>query len=210
MRGFYLMIHIVVAAHALMIVPALPIAGPARAQDAAPPSATDTAPAPTGRAMPAGEMDDLFAELAQTEGEGWAAAESDILREWSRSGSAVADLLLKRGYAALDAGDTRGAIGHLTALTEHAPGFAPGWAARAEAFYLGGDLGPAADDLRRVLLIEPRYWPALTQLATMLEELGRDRAALKAYRASLAVNPHQVEAEEGVARLRQAAEGTPV
>ena len=43
-----------------------------------------------------------------------------------------------------------------------------------------------------------------------LEELGRDRAALKAYRASLAVNPHQVEAEEGVARLRQAAEGTPV
>ena len=44
----------------------------------------------------------------------------------------------------------------------------------------------------------------------MLEELGRDRAALKAYRASLAVNPHQVEAEEGVARLRQAAEGTPV
>ena len=72
---------------------------------------------------------------------------------------------------------------------------------------LGAQLGAWG---RRVLLIEPRYWPALTQLATMLEELGRDRAALKAYRASLAVNPHQVEAEEGGARLRQAAEGTPV
>lgn len=192
------MFQTVVAATALSIAAALSPVAAALAQDAASPPVS------------APDMDALFAELAQVEGEGWAAAESDILREWSRSGSAVADLLLKRGYAALDAGDTRGAIGHLTALTEHAPGFAPGWAARAEAFYLGGDLGPAADDLRRVLLIEPRYWPALTQLATMLEELGRDRAALKAYRASLAVNPHQVEAEEGVARLRQAAEGTPV
>ena len=192
------MFHTVVAATALSIAAALSPVAAALAQDAASPPVS------------APDMDALFAELAQVEGEGWAAAESDILREWSRSGSPVADLLLKRGYGALDAGDTVGAIGHLTALVEHAPDFAPGWAARAEAFYLGGDLGPAADDLRRVLLIEPRYWPALTQLATMLEELGRDRAALKAYRASLAVNPHQVEAEEGVARLRQAAEGTPV
>lgn len=211
MRGFSLMIHIVVTASALMVSPALTVTRAAQAQDAEPPSAAaPDDPAAPGPAMPAAEMDDLFAELAQTEGEGWAAAESDILREWSRSGSAVADLLLKRGYAALDAGDTGGAIGHLTALTEHAPDFAPGWAARAEAFYLHGQMGPAADDLRRVLLIEPRYWPALTQLATMLEELGSDGAALAAYRASLAINPHQVEAEEGVARLEQMSEGTPI
>ena len=125
-------------------------------------------------------------------------------------GSPVADLLLKRGYGALDAGDTVGAIGHLTALVEHAPDFAPGWAARAEAFYLHGQMGPAAADLERTLVIEPRYWPALTQLATMLEELGSEGAALSAYRQSLSINPHQVEAEDGLARLRAVAEGTPI
>ncbi|WP_299358248.1 hypothetical protein [uncultured Paracoccus sp.] len=153
------------------------------------------------------QMDDLFAELAQTEGEGWAAAESDILRAWSRSGSATADLLLKRGYAALDAGDTAAAIGHFTALTDHAPDFAAGWAARAEAFYLADQLGPAAADLARTLQLEPRHWPALTQLAAMLEQTGADRRALAAYRQSLEINPHQPEAEDGVARLTRAAEG---
>ena len=115
------MFHTVVAATALSIAAALSPVAAALAQDAASPPVS------------APDMDALFAELAQVEGEGWAAAESDILREWSRSGSPVADLLLKRGYGALDAGDTVGAIGHLTALVEHAPDFAPGWAARAEA-----------------------------------------------------------------------------
>lgn len=192
------MFHTVVAATALSIAAALSPVAAALAQDAASPPVS------------APDMDALFAELAQVEGEGWAAAESDILREWSRSGSPVADLLLKRGYGALDAGDTVGAIGHLTALVEHAPDFAPGWAARAEAFYLHGQMGPAAADLERTLVIEPRYWPALTQLATMLEELGSEGAALSAYRQSLSINPHQVEAEDGLARLRAVAEGTPI
>ena len=192
------MFQTVVAATALSIAAALSPVAAALAQDAASPPVS------------APDMDALFAELAQTEGEGWAAAESDILREWSRSGSPVADLLLKRGYGALDAGDTVGAIGHLTALVEHAPDFAPGWAARAEAFYLHGQMGPAAADLERTLVIEPRYWPALTQLATMLEELGSEGAALSAYRQSLSINPHQVEAEDGLARLRAVAEGTPI
>ncbi len=192
------MFQTVVAATALSIAAALSPVAAALAQDAASPPVS------------APDMDALFAELAQVEGEGWAAAESDILREWSRSGSPVADLLLKRGYGALDAGDTVGAIGHLTALVEHAPDFAPGWAARAEAFYLHGQMGPAAADLERTLVIEPRYWPALTQLATMLEELGSEGAALSAYRQSLSINPHQVEAEDGLARLRAVAEGTPI
>ncbi|MBV0892519.1 tetratricopeptide repeat protein [Paracoccus sp. Z118] len=186
MRGFFLGFHPVVTALAVAL--SLSVAA---AQTA------DTTPA----------MDDLFAELAQPEGEGWAAAESDILREWSRSGSASADLLLKRGYDALDAGDTAGAIGHFTALTDHAPDFPAGWFGRAEAFYLSGQFGPAAADLERVLQLEPRHWPALTQLGTMLEEVGSDGAALTAYLESMSINPHQAEAEDGVARLLQASRG---
>ena len=35
------------------------------------------------------DMDALFEQLARPEGEAWRIAESDILREWSKSGSAA-------------------------------------------------------------------------------------------------------------------------
>ncbi|RDW13673.1 hypothetical protein DIE28_06680 [Paracoccus thiocyanatus] len=154
------------------------------------------------------DLDLLFAELAQPGGETWARAESDIIRIWSRSGSAVTDLLYKRGESALDAGDTTAAIGHLTALTDHAPDFAAGWHLRAVAFYLDGDPGPALSDLGQALRLEPRHFGALTQLGAILEELGDDRGALSAFRKSLKIHPHQQEALDAVRRLERQTQGT--
>ena len=157
------------------------------------------------------DLDLLFQELAQP-GDGgeesWARAESDILRIWSRSGSAAMDLLYKRGEAALDAGDTATAIGHLTALTDHAPDFAAGWYLRSVAFYLDGDYGPAILDIAQVLKLEPRHFGALTQLGTMLEELGDKRQALRAFQASLKIHPHQQDAQDAVTRIEQELQGT--
>lgn len=155
-------------------------------------------------------MDALFEQLAEPEGEGWRIAESDILREWSKSGSASMDLLLKRGEEALDEGDLDSAIGHLTALTDHAPDFASGWQGRAVAFATAGQFGPAAADLAQALRLEPRHFAALTQLGAMLEEMGDDIAALKAYRESLAIHPHQQEAIDGVERLERKDQGTEI
>lgn len=146
------------------------------------------------------EMDSLFNELSAA-GEGWMRAQSDIERAWSRSGSAALDLLLMRGESALDAGDTAAAIGHLTALTDHAPDFAAGWAARAVAFHLAGQTGPGMADLARALQLEPRHWPSITLLAAILEDGGDAARALAAYRESLGVNPHQPDAQDGAARL---------
>ncbi len=168
----------------------------------------DPAPDPTAPLPTDEDMDALFAELAQQGGEGWRRAELDILRIWSRSGSLAMDLLYRRGEAALDAGDLTSAIGHLTALTDHAPDFAQGWQLRAVAFYLDGEFGPAIADLARTLELEPRHFGALTQLGTMLEELGHDRRALEAYRESLKINPHQQEATDAVRRLEQKTAGT--
>lgn len=153
------------------------------------------------------EMDSLFSELSSDQGDGWMRAQSDIERIWSRSGSAALDLLLMRGEAALDAGDVEAAIGHLTALTENAPDFAAGWAARAVAFQLAGQTGPALADLSQALRLEPRHWPSVTLLATILEDMGEDGRALAAYRESLAINPNQAEAEDGIARLLAADQG---
>ncbi|WP_022706670.1 MULTISPECIES: tetratricopeptide repeat protein [Paracoccus] len=153
---------------------------------------------------------DAFDRLARPTGEGWRIAEADILREWSRSGSASMDVLLQRGEAALDQGDLPAAIGHLTALIDHAPDFAAAYQARAAAFAASDQVGPALADLGRTLELEPRHFIALTQLGAMLEELGQEDRALDAYRASLAIHPHQQEAIDGVARLERARIGTDI
>lgn len=186
---------------------------PGDGQDALPDSPLGEAAAPSeptaeARLREREDLDLLFAELAQPGGESWARAESDILRIWSRSGSAAMDLLYKRGETALDAGDTVTAIGHLTALTDHAPDFAAGWYLRSVAFYLNGDLGPAIADLAQALRLEPRHFSALTQLGTILEELGDDGDALQAFRRSLEIHPHQQEAQDAVRRLEQKLQGT--
>lgn len=154
------------------------------------------------------DMDELFGRLAEPQGEGWRIAESDILREWSKSGSSAMDLLLQRGEEALDRGDTAAAIGHLTALIDHAPDFPAGYQARAAAYVAAGQFGPAFHDLARALQLEPRYFPALTQLAIMLEDTGDAERALAAYRESLRIHPHQQEAIDGVARLERQQDGT--
>ena len=120
------------------------------------------------------------------------------------------DLLLKRGEEALDQGDVPGAIGHLTALTDHAPDFATGYQARAVAYAMDGDFGPAAADLARALELEPRQFAALLQLGVLLEEMGDTDRALAAYRESLKIHPHQQEAIDGVARLEMATHGTDI
>ncbi|MDQ1898885.1 hypothetical protein RAH32_00295 [Paracoccus sp. WLY502] len=155
-------------------------------------------------------MDDLFLRLANPQGESWRIAESDILREWSKSGSATMDLLLQRGEDALDEGDAPAAVGHLTALTDHAPDFATGFYTRAAAYATLGQFGPALQDLARALQLEPRHFPALTQMGVMLEEMGDADRALAAYRESLAIHPHQQEAIDGVARLERQQQGTDI
>lgn len=153
-------------------------------------------------------MDALFRQLSDPSGEAWRIAESDILREWSKSGSPALDALLQRGEQALDEGNLPDAIGHLTALTDQAPDFAAGFHARAVAYAATGQFGPAFADLARALQLEPRHFPALTQLGAMLEEAGDDKRALDAFRQSLAINPHQEEVVDAIARLERQRDGT--
>lgn len=148
-------------------------------------------------------LEGRFAELADPDYAGWERAESDIRRAWSRSGSAAMDLLLKRGEEALDAGDLAAAIEHLTALTDHAPGFAEGWNARATAYYLAGQHGPALADIAATLRLEPRHWGALTGAGMIFAEMDEKERALSAFRASFALNPHQQDVKDAIARLEK-------
>lgn len=153
-------------------------------------------------------LDNLYAELADPDNPEWQRAQADILREWSKSGSPSMDLLLKRGREAMEAGDLVAAIEHFTALTDHAPDFAEGWNARATAYYLAGQFGPAVADIRRTLALNAYHFGALDGLGMILEELGRDETAMEVYRASLAIHPHQDTIKQALERLEQKTSGT--
>ena len=120
------------------------------------------------------------------------------------------DLLLQRGKDALEAGETLEAIGHLTALTDHAPDFAEGWNTLAMAYFGADRYGPALDAIRRALALNPRHFGALAGLGRIMEEMGEDRAALAAFRAAHAINPHQGGIEAGLNRLERKTGGSDI
>ena len=130
-----------------------------------------------------------------------------IVREleaaWERSGSAAMDLLLRRGREALEDGDFPRAIEHLSALTDHAPDFAEGYHARAEAFFRRELFGPALDDLERTLTLNPDNFNAIYGLGVVLQELGDTSRAARLYRRTLALHPHHENARKALDYLRR-------
>ena len=96
-------------------------------------------------------LDPLFERLKNVDAADAPALEAKIRQEWSKSGSPAADLLLSRAKIAFDAGDHKAAMGHLTALTDHAPEFAEGWSLSAVTLFNMGKVGPAMAAIERTL-----------------------------------------------------------
>ncbi len=152
-------------------------------------------------------LDDLFSALKDADSADAPKIVDKIWREWSKSGSPAMDLLLDRGRDALEADDNTAAIGHFSALIDHAPDFAEAYHARATAFYNEGKFGPSLDDLRMALALNPRHFGALTGLALILENLGFDAEALEAWRQVEALHPQHENVDAALQRLGAAVEG---
>ncbi|MGB0660692.1 MAG: tetratricopeptide repeat protein [Mangrovicoccus sp.] len=148
-------------------------------------------------------ISELLDQLSNPETENWRELEDKIWREWSRSGSPAMDLLLKRGRDAMEAEDAEAAIEHFTALIDHAPDFAEAWNARAEAYYKSQKMGPALEDLRHTLALNPQHFGALTGLAVILRELDQKALSLEAYKASEAIHPHRANVREAIEQLEK-------
>ena len=152
-------------------------------------------------------LDELYQELAEADESTYARIEGQIVAQWEKSGSAAMDLLLRRGKEALDEGQPDVAVEHFTALVDHAPDFAEGYYGRASSYYLLGLTGPALDDIRRVLNLNPRHFEAMRGLAIIMEELERPEDALELYEMILAMNPSSAEVQGSVDRLKLQLEG---
>lgn len=152
-------------------------------------------------------MDELYQELAEADEATYIRIERRIIAQWEKSGSPAMDLLLRRGKDALEDGAPDAAVEHFTALVDHAPDFAEGYYGRASSYYLLGLTGPALDDIRRALTLNPRHFEAMRGLAVIMEELQRPDNALELYEMVLAMNPNSAEALASVERIKLELEG---
>lgn len=151
---------------------------------------------------------ELLEQLRDPEQANWQRIERQLVREWSKSGSPSADLLLFRGRQALNTGDTAAAIDHFSALIDHAPDFAEGWNARATAWYMAGEYGQSLSDIRETLARNPNHFGALAGLSGILEDLGQLDQAREAVRAALAIHPHRRDLQMAQERLDKRLEGS--
>lgn len=155
----------------------------------------------------ADRLDELFAQLQEPLDGNWQSLQSQIEKLWSRSGSDSMDLLLERGRKAIEDGNYPKAVEHLTALTDHAPGFAEGWNARATAFFLMKKYGLSISDIQKTLALNPRHFGALVGLGQIYEELDDPEAALRAYEAAQTIHPARPDILQSVERLRDQTKG---
>ncbi|MGP9789808.1 tetratricopeptide repeat protein [Roseinatronobacter sp. NSM] len=157
---------------------------------------------------PDAEVTELLDQLRNPDLENWQRVERQLFREWSQSGSASADLLLQRGRAALERGDTSAAIDHFSALIDHAPDFAEGWNARATAWFMARNYGLALNDIRETLARNPDHFAALIGLGRILEDLERYDDARRAWDAAAAIHPHRRDVKAALERLDRRLQGT--
>jgi Tfp pilus assembly protein PilF len=117
------------------------------------------------------------------------------------------DLLVVRAQAALAATDNKTAKKLIDAVTNIAPDYAEGWHIRAGMEQAAGDDTAALVSLQKVVLLNPRQFTALTELADMLEDYGDKAGALKLYRRALELDPQLEIASRKVRELTQSVEG---
>lgn len=153
------------------------------------------------------DISELLSELQSAKAPEAQKIARDIEIRWSASGSASANLLLKRGEDALEARQFTKAVEHFTALTDHAPAFAEGWHGRARAFFGLGEYGLALADLRQTLALNPSHFGAIYGLAALLEQLEKPEEAYDAYKILLNLYPAHEKALEGVSRLEPSVNG---
>ncbi len=141
-------------------------------------------------------LDGLFEKLKSTSSPAEAKiVELSIWQIWSESGDPATDSLMQLGVAAMQSRDLKGALSLFDAVTARSPDFAEGWNKRATVLYMLGAADKAAEDVARVLSLEPRHFGALAGLGLIDLQLNRDDAAIAAFEQALKLNPNMPDAK---------------
>ena len=133
--------------------------------------------------------------------------EGRIWALWLASGGDTAGLLMSRVKSAVDSKDYDLAIKLLNAILDIRPNYIEAWNRRATVYYMKKDFAHSIEDIREVLVREPRHFGALSGLGMILQELGDEKHALDAFRRALAVHPKLEKIPDLVKKLTEKVEG---
>lgn len=157
------------------------------------------------------DIDALFSRLRETKDSSEAEMiEVAILHAWAESGQADIDALMLEGLQALHQTEVEIAEAMFDEVIRLDPQFAEGWNMRATVHWLRDDYRLAIDDIRHVLVLEPRHFSALNLLGRIFAELGQDQLALQVFEKALEINPHLQDAQEHIEGLREQVAGLPI
>jgi tetratricopeptide (TPR) repeat protein len=160
------------------------------------------------RGDPVRNLDFLFEALkAAPDADTAKQVENRIWALWTASGSDTANLLMTRAKAAIDGKDLDLAIKLLDSIVEIKPDYIEAWNRRATIHYMRKEFGRAMEDIRQVLIREPRHFGAISGLGMILQEFGDEKRALDAFRKALAIHPHLQKIPDMVKSLTEKVEG---
>jgi len=153
-------------------------------------------------------LDFLFGALKAAPDEASARhVEARIWAQWMQTPSDTAALLMFRAKAAMDAQKTDVALKLLDSVIKLRPDYVEAWNRRATLYYVKNDYARSLEDIRQVLIREPRHFGALAGLGMIMQDLGEEKRALEAFRKALAVNPYLEKVPEMVKSLTEKVEG---
>lgn len=92
----------------------------------------------------------------------------------------------------------------LDALIQNAPHYAEAYNQRALFHYTIREFHKSIVDCERVLKLNPNHFGAAAGLGRCYMELGKHRAALKAYRQALKIHPSMEDVEEAIRQIESA------
>ena len=91
-----------------------------------------------------------------------------------------------------------------------APKLAEAWNRRATVRYDMGDFEGSVHDIEETLKLEPRHFGALAGLGLIYLQIGKEGAALRAFKQALAIDPHIDDIRARVEELEKKAQGKPI
>lgn len=133
---------------------------------------------------------------------------TEIVGEWSDSGSPTINLLMKWAEEASEEKRSAAAYDFLDQAIFLDPDYAGAWYRRAMVHLADGDTRKAMADLNSTLEKEPRFFPALSGLANILESAERNETAMKVWERYLTLYPADKEAQKEMSELSEKLAGT--
>ena len=156
----------------------------------------------------AARLDKLFERLQAEENADTAnLIAEEIWAIWLDSGSASVNMLLRRGTAAQKRGNVRLARRMYNHVTELSPNYAEGWARSARLAFEEKDYSRALSEVTQALILEPRQFYAHWTLGNIFERIGRNEAALEAYREANRLYPELKAVKDRLKLMQGSVEG---